>query len=259
MIAVGRCSNLNGLLFYNPENSMFVSSVEYKFQLHATSGAHFKYKYQPGTFIYRIDETNSIFAPTFNIDSQVLVHTHSSPSLATVIGIPTYQNPNIYTVTFQDGSVSEYTADLLSAAPESSTTPSTLLPKWIQGGENATLFLEQMSKPRHGTLNRISDHWYFYPGKSKQGMILPDLQANCQHLVDTGQLFHGHKKFKNVYDARNQISLRDSVLRYISAHGLKSLVPPTSLKALWMIVIEIFGTPHMMKNMMAWRRYRPGR
>jgi hypothetical protein len=89
MIAVGRCSNSNGLLFYNPENGTFVSFVDYIFQLHATSGAHFNYKYQAGTFIYRIDKTNSIFAPTFKVDSQVLVHTHSPPSLATVIGIPT--------------------------------------------------------------------------------------------------------------------------------------------------------------------------
>jgi len=75
-----------------------------------------------------------------------------------------------------------------------------------------------MSKPRHGTLDMISDEWYFYPGKSKQGIFLPNLQANCQHLLDSGQLFR-------------RISLRDSVLRHISAHGLKSLLPPTSLKA----------------------------
>jgi hypothetical protein len=31
MIAVGRCSTSNGLLFYNPVNSTFVSSVDYKF------------------------------------------------------------------------------------------------------------------------------------------------------------------------------------------------------------------------------------
>jgi len=45
MIAVGHCSNSNGLLFYNPTNGTFVSSIDYKFQLHTTSGAHFRYKY----------------------------------------------------------------------------------------------------------------------------------------------------------------------------------------------------------------------
>jgi hypothetical protein len=76
-----------------------------------------------------------------------------------------------------------------------------------------------------------SGDWYFYPGKSKDGIALPDLSADCQQLMDTGQLFRRHAKFKSVYDARSQISLRDCVLQHISAHGLKSLVAPTSLKA----------------------------
>jgi hypothetical protein len=119
MIAVGRCSTSNGLLFYNPANGTFVSSIDYKFQLHTTIGAHFNYKYQPGTFLYRLDKTNSIFAPKFCLESTVLVHTHSPPSVASVIEIPTYASPNIYTVmVFKDGSISEYTEDLLSLAPE---------------------------------------------------------------------------------------------------------------------------------------------
>ena len=65
MIAVGRCSTSNGLLFYNPVNSTFVSSIDYKFQPNMTSGAHFGYTYQSGTFSYRLDETNSIFSPNF--------------------------------------------------------------------------------------------------------------------------------------------------------------------------------------------------
>jgi hypothetical protein len=34
----------------------------------------------------------------------------------------------------------------------------------------------------------------------------------------------------NVYEVRNQLSLRDCVLRHVSAYGLKSLVAPLSLK-----------------------------
>jgi len=231
MIAVGRCPNSVGLQFYNPENGTVVSSIDYKFQLHTTSGAFFKYRYQPGTFFYRLDESNSIFAPKFNIDSSVYVHTHSPPSMATVIGIPTYQSPNIYTVSFKDGSISEYTEDLLSLAPIPLVDTPTLLPSWIQGGANATLFLDSMSKPRHGTLRCTSDNWYFFPGKSTEGILLPDFQANCQSLLDSGQLFRGHTKFKNVYDVRSQLSLRTSVLRHVSAHGLKSLFAPTSLNS----------------------------
>ncbi len=230
MIAVGRCPHSNGLQFYNPENGSLVSSIDYRFQLSTTSGAHFQYKYQAGTFLYRLDETNSIFAPKFNIDSSVLVHTHSPPSTAKIIGIPSYQAPNIYTVAFRDGSVAEYTEDLLSLAPDHMIV-STILPSWIKGGANATLFLESMPKPKHGVLQQQSGDWLFFPGKSLDGIVLEDFQANCQSLLDTGQLFKGHAKFKNVYDTRNHVSLRDCVLRHISAHGLKSLVAPTSLKA----------------------------
>jgi hypothetical protein len=72
-----------------------------------------------------------------------------------------------------------------------------------------------MSKPRHGTI-QLSDKdvWSYYPGKSNgaDSILLPDLSANCQELLDTGQLFRGHAKFKNVYDTRNQLSLCYCVL-----------------------------------------------
>lgn len=135
-----------------------MSLIDYKIQSHVTSSAFFGYKYQPGTFIYRLDELTSIFAPTFPLDTTVYVHTHSPPSLATVIGIPSYNNPDVYTVAFKDGSISEYTPDLLSVAPSSVSSKSTLLPSWVQGGANATLFLNSMPKPRHGTLQLDSNN-----------------------------------------------------------------------------------------------------
>jgi len=233
MIAVGKCPNSPGLQFFNPANGTFVSSIDYKFQNHITSGAYFGMSYQPGIFIYRLDESTSIFAPKYNMDSSVYVHTHSPPSIAKVIGIPTYQTPDIYTVVFKDGSISEYTENLLSAAPSNHcTSKPSLLPFWVKGGANATLFKHDMAKPRIGTLQQDSrGNWHFYTGKSTHGILLPDLSANIQSLLDTGQLFRGHTKFKTVYDTRTQLGLRDCVLRHVSAHGLSSLIAPTSLKA----------------------------
>lgn len=118
MIAIGRCPTSNSVQFYNPANGTFVSSVDYKFQHNVTNGAYFGLKYQPGMFIYRLDESTTIFTSKFPIDSTVHVHTHSPPSTATIIGLPSYDKPNIYTVSFRDGSVSEYTDDLLSLVPE---------------------------------------------------------------------------------------------------------------------------------------------
>jgi hypothetical protein len=133
IIAVGRCTNSNGLLFYNPANGTFVSSVDYRFQHDVTSGSFFGFKYQPGVFNYRLDESTSIFTLKFNLESSVYVHTHSPPSIGTIIGIPTYTTPDVYTVKFKDGSISEYTAYLLSAARISSISPSSssLLLAWI--------------------------------------------------------------------------------------------------------------------------------
>jgi len=41
MIAIGKCPNSNGLLFYNQVNHTFGSSIHYQFQHHMTSGARF--------------------------------------------------------------------------------------------------------------------------------------------------------------------------------------------------------------------------
>jgi len=44
---------------------------------------------------------------------------------------------------------------------------------------------------------------------TSNGIILPDLLANCQMLLDTGQLLKGHAKFQNVYDVCTQLHLCD--------------------------------------------------
>ncbi len=46
MIAIGCCPTSNGIQFYNPINSTFVSSIDYKFQHYTASGTGFGYSYQ---------------------------------------------------------------------------------------------------------------------------------------------------------------------------------------------------------------------
>jgi len=92
-----------------------------------------------------------------------------------------------------------------------------------------------MYKPRHGKLKLDdSNEWIFCPKNStdlSMGICLENLMANCQHLLESGQLFHGHTKFKRVYNTRAQVQLKDCVLRHVSAHGLTSSVAPSSLKS----------------------------
>jgi hypothetical protein len=132
LIAIGCCPNSNGIQFYNPQNGTFVLSIDYKFQPNVTNGAHFGLKYQPGTFIYRLDESTSVFSPNFPLDTSVLVHTHSPPLLATIVGIPTYDSPKVCAVTFKVGSICEYPEDLFNPASLPSTSSklseSSLLP-----------------------------------------------------------------------------------------------------------------------------------
>jgi hypothetical protein len=167
MIAIGRCQQSNGLQFNNTLLSTFVSSIDYKFQSNVTSGARFGFRNQPGTFIYRLDETNQILTPEFSLESEVLMHTHSPPHRAKVIGLPSYDRPNVYTVIFSDGSISEYSDEnnILTLAPvPQSNEKSILLPSWIQDGTNATVFLTSMTRPRHGKLRLDpSDQWIFTP------------------------------------------------------------------------------------------------
>jgi hypothetical protein len=136
MIAIGRCSNSNGLIFYNPASGMTVSSIDYVLQPNVTSGARFGYKYQPGTFIFYLDESTTVFEPKFPLESKVLVHTHSLPHVATIVGLPSYSCPGIYTVSFADGSLAEYSSagtvlEALPVSPPDITSSSNLLPSWI--------------------------------------------------------------------------------------------------------------------------------
>ena len=238
MIAVGRCPNSDGIQFFNPKNGTVISSIDYTFLHHTTSGTRFGYAYQPGTFIYRLDETTTIHQPKFALDSTVLIHTHSPPHVAKVIGLPSYDRPNIYTVLFADGSISEYSDQeniIEASSVHENLKQCSLLPSWVQNAANTTLFLSSMTKPRHGKLYLDPENqWVFCPGNStdiSHGIKLQDLSSTIQTLLDTGQIFRGHTKFKRVYNIRNQLQLRDSVLRHVSAHGLTSLVVPTSLKA----------------------------
>jgi hypothetical protein len=117
---------------------------------------------------------------------------YSPPHIAKVINIPTYDHPDIYTVTFADGSISEYSdqSNILEALPnlqQPSSHP--ILPTWIQDGVNATLFLTDMSKPHHGKLHcTTDDHWFFSPGVSTditKRISLSNFEENCHTLLDS--------------------------------------------------------------------------
>ncbi len=167
-------------------------------------------------------------------------------------GILSYNCLNVYTVLFVAGSILEYSDqdNILESNPvPHDLTSSSLLPSWIQNDANATLFLSAMTKPCHGKLQLNADNqWIFCPGNSKdlsQGILLHDLSANHQMLLDTGQLFRGHMKFTCIYKTRTQVQLRDSILRHVSAQGLMSLIAPPSH-----LLIKTSGMMHILKTIL---------
>jgi len=141
------------------------------------------------------------------------------------------------TVKFHDDSIAEYSLSENLLEATSAPCPksvSSILPDWIKGGATATLFLSNMTKPKHGKLySNNTGEWYFCAGKNtdiNKGILLSDLTANSHYLLESGQLFRGHAKFQRVFQARDQLLLKQCVLRHVSAHGLQSLVAPSSLK-----------------------------
>jgi len=62
----------------------------------------------------------------FNIMLQV-VHVFLPPCTVTVIVLPSYDHPNVYTVPFQDGSIANYSDTILEATSTSITTSEVLL------------------------------------------------------------------------------------------------------------------------------------
>ena len=80
-------------------------------------------------FVYQLDESTSIFTPKFPLDLEVLIHSHSPPHVAKIVGIPSYERPHIYTVLYLDGSISEYSDKyiILEAVPTINVTLRTSL------------------------------------------------------------------------------------------------------------------------------------
>jgi hypothetical protein len=206
MIAVGKCSISDGLLFYNPATKTIVSSADYKLDTTITSGPKFNMEYRPGNWIYTLDESTSLKTPIFKLDSTVLVHTHSPPHVAQVIDLPSALRPNIYTVKHKDGSIVDYKSEDLELAPKIDTHKVEFLPSWIKEGANCTLYLKDMDAPKHGKLYHLNGQWEFLPGTSSRNtpITLKDLLSNINDLLSSAQIFKGHAKFPMVLAAREQ-------------------------------------------------------
>jgi len=145
-------------------------------------------------------ERSFIASHKFPLESNVLVHTHSPPHSATIIGVPTYSQPDLYTVKFQDGTIADnsVSCNLLEAAPSSCPTPiTTTLPDWVKRGASATLFLNTMTKPRHGHLyTNDSGNWIFCPGNNHDISRRTPIGFDCQLSTSYGYWANFSRTYK---------------------------------------------------------------
>ena len=103
------------------------------------------------------------------------------------------------------------------------------IPAWITSNSTATLFMDDMVKPRCGTLIMQQDStWSFYAGRGKNRtpINLPNLHCHAINLGNTSQMVREHPPF---FNAQHPLIFKQSVARHILAANLDNIDTPTLL------------------------------
>ena len=92
-----------------------------------------------------------------------------------------------------------------------------------------------MKRPKQGYLRqKPTQEWEFIPGRSKTAstvaILLPDFEPQVFHLLDTFQLYEGHKRFDKIKEDHATLQFHQEVARHVSAAGLETLSTPTLTK-----------------------------
>ena len=75
------------------------------------------------------------------------------------------------------------------------------------------------------------DKWFFKSGKGTSTKIIELLDFNsvARDMIKQFVLFPGHKRFKDILHLRSVIQLKAAVANHVSASGLSTLVPPSTI------------------------------
>ena len=234
-ILVGRDEKADAFKFFHPGTQRTIVSDRFKIDEVLTSGPTFGLQYDGGFYFNKYDDFNdTLRPPRFKPDQTVYIVTADPPIPAKILTIPT-TDANIYTIQLQsDLSIHQYPGhDLLEYDPTSTIhddqQPSKSLPKWICHDSKITLFLNNMTKPKYGTLQFQNNQWSFRQGykPDNPSQLLPDFHAQIPHLLSTHQIFKGHQKFEKLLHLRQSRMLALAVASHISAANLTSEDLPT--------------------------------
>ena len=238
-ICIGRDDVANQLEFYHPPTRQLLYSNDFTLDKNLCSGPVFNLDYDGGLYLNKYtdfeDEDNiSPFPP----NHPMFVQTSSSPDVYTpckILRIPE-KFGDYYTVAYDNGDIHQhghwdlYDYDPTSTSFQNSSTDKTL-PDWISHNCNATIFLPSMDQPKHGILMESKDKWFFKSGRGANTKIIEllDFHSVARNMIKQFVLFQGHKRFKDILHLCSIIQLKSAVANHVSASGLSTLVPPSTV------------------------------
>jgi len=237
-ILVGRSDHTHNLEFYHPPTKNIITTSTYQLDESMTAGPVFNLPFDGGLFINKYCEHNEkLRPPKFTPETTVyLQNINNSYIKAEIINIPTTQE-GIYTIQYDDGSIHQIHEKHLQVNdpnqdPSANDMPLNTFPSWAVNKAKCTLFLNEMNQPSQGTLNINGNSWEFRPGHKHHNtpILLPHLDRNIRHLLQSCQLFRGHLPFRKVHQLRQSIQLSKIVANHVSAKALISKDSPNLLK-----------------------------
>jgi len=237
-ITIGRSDTTNTPEFYHPSTKQIITSNAYKIDETLTPGPAFNLPYDGGFYFNKYSQGNDHNRPPQFTPNQIVYIQDKGKHIPTkVITIPILDD-NIYTLSYPDGSLHQHQSiDISTHDPtlnplESPNPQLSTFPKWLTHLGKCTLFLNEMSKPKHGYLIKVDTSWKFRPGSKATNIPidLPDLEARALHLITTHQIFKGHPHFSRIHQMKNNYLLTSAIAKHVSAANLTSHDVPTLIQ-----------------------------
>jgi hypothetical protein len=242
-IAIGRCRQSDGLLFYCPHTREIYSSADYKLDEGLSTPNLFNLRYDGGIFVglYNAKDKTQGHEPYPQGTPVVYgttLHGKKVKMRGSVISVPipsadqgipeTANSASPYKIRLVDGTiiaVPPCTMDLIVDFSSSSTTNTYAIPKWLQ--ENQRVMFLRDGEYSKGTMefNLDSKTWQVAQrrrnGDEVWKMPLPNFLQDFQKYIDDGLIVPGWHK---------QSNFTRGFASHVSAMGLTNKYPPGSLK-----------------------------
>ena len=172
-------------MFYHPQSRQTFNSDDFLLDETRASGPSFNIHYNGGLYFNSFQQLNHDLKPSkFAPETTIIVKSTQQPGK--IISIPD-KSDDIYTIQLESGDIMQYQEDDIDFPPLPPNKHDFQIPTWIKDGCNATLYLKDMSDPKHGTLHldTTQQEWSFKPGRRLKNthVPLPDFKSQVHTLI----------------------------------------------------------------------------